>query len=279
MEKDENRFKLSKEDHELIYKLIEKQVFKGKNTSNAPIATVLGGQPGSGKFILINESKSEFEEEDIVIINGDEYRRMHPKCKEILRENEEDFAFYTDADVRIWTARIFDKAINDKYNFIFEGTMRNNRICDTLKRLKENGFYVKVKALSVNGIDSSISTIERYEAQKRIEGHGRMAPTKSHKAAYYGMLDTLKDIENESCFDELKIFNRNKELIYFNNLKEKNIYSKYNLGIYETLIKNRDEIKPSMKNIEERLNKISEIKKSRGEELIKIEDILKNIEE
>lgn len=55
---------------------------------------------GCGKSTLIRKSKTEFENGNVVIINGDEYRRYHPKSEEILGKSEEDYAFYTDADVR-----------------------------------------------------------------------------------------------------------------------------------------------------------------------------------
>lgn len=279
MQKDINKFKLSQEKHDKIYRLLESQIFGGKTGCQSPIAYVLGGQPGAGKSILINSAKEEIDDDNVVIINGDEYRRIHPSSKEILKEYEEDYAFYTDTDVRVWTSDLFEKAIKDKYNLIFEGTMRTNRICDTLKRLKNDGFIVNVKVLSVNGIDSIISTMERYEAQKSLEGHGRITPSESHRLAYYGMLDTLEEIENKKCFDTLEISTRDKEIIYYNDLSKNNVFSKYNLGVRDTLIKSREDLKPSMEEVEMRLNNISKSRKNRGEEPLEINDIIDKINE
>ena len=277
MDKDINKFKLNQETHDSIYKLLENQIFNNKKSCDFPIAVVLGGQPGAGKSVLIDNAKKEFDDNNVVIINGDEFRRMHPNLDEILEYAEEDYAMYTDADVRVWTSNLFEKAINDKYNIIFEGTMRTNRICDTLKKLKDNGFFIELKILAVNGIDSLISTMERYEKQKNAEGYGRITPSDSHRNAYYGMLDTLEDIESQKCFDTLEISTRNGDIVYYNDLKQNKIFSKYDLGIRDTLIKSREELKPSMEEVEKRLNNISKSRENRGEEPLQIDNIIEKI--
>ena len=155
--------------------------------------------------------------------------------------------------------------------------MRTNRICDTLKKLKDNGFFVELKILSVNGIDSAISTMERYEKQKTIEGFGRRTPPDSHRNAYYGMIDTLEEIEKQKSFDTLEIYTRNGNIVYYNNLKQNKIFSKYNLGIRDTLIKSREELKPSKEEIEERLNNISKSRENRGEKTLQINEIIEKI--
>lgn len=278
MEKNKDKFKLSNIEHDIIYKEIEEQVFLGKHPKKYPIAIVLGGQPGSGKSFLIKEAKGEFDDGNVVIINGDEYRRWHPDSKKILNNYEEDYAFYTDADVRTWTSNLFDKAITDKYNFIFEGTMRTQKICETLKTIKQAGFSIKIKALAVNGIDSLISTLERYETQKLAEGHGRVTPAESHREAYYGMIGTLREIEKSGNFDTLEILTRKGDIIYFNDNLHKEIYSKYNLNIEETLIKSREEQTPSIEEIKRRIQAVSQSREKRGEEPINIQDIIEKID-
>lgn len=277
MEKDASKYKLSKEEHEHVYRLLEFQTFEGKFGCDLPVAVVLGGQPGCGKSRLIASSKKEFKDNNVVIINGDEYRTAHPNSNEILFNDEEDFAFYTDFDVRDWTKRLFDKAINDKYNFIFEGTMRTNAICDTIKRIKSKGFEVKIKVLSVNGVESLLCTIERYEEQKNGKGYGRMTPSESHRAAYYGMLNTLEEIEKERCFDTLEILTRKGEIIYSNDINNNIIYSKYDMSLCDTLVKNRKEQKLSMEEVEKRLKAISKSREERGDSPLEIDDIIEKM--
>ena len=88
MDKDINKFKLNQETHDSIYKLLENQIFNNKKSCDFPIAVVLGGQPGAGKSVLIDNAKKEFDDNNVVIINGDEFRRMHPNLDEILEYAE-----------------------------------------------------------------------------------------------------------------------------------------------------------------------------------------------
>ncbi|MBO5477009.1 MAG: zeta toxin family protein [Clostridia bacterium] len=272
---DKDKFKLTNEEHEQIYKYIEEQTFLNKVCSEKPVAIILGGQPGAGKSFLIKEAKKDFLDKDIVVINGDEYRRWHPRSKEILNSDEEKYAFYTDPDVREWTSNLFEKAIKNKYNIIFEGTMRTNRICDTIKRLKEEGFIVKIKVLAVHEIDSRISTIERYESQLNYEGHGRKTPVDSHINAYNGMINTLEDIEAERMFDTLEILTRKGECVYSNDNVLKKVYSKYDSNIQDTLVKSRNEQKPPLVEVKERIEAISKYMLKNGESIIELEKILK----
>ena len=50
-----------------------------------PKAYLLGGQPGAGKSILNNYTK-KINNDNIIIINADEYRKYHPNFKEIEKE-------------------------------------------------------------------------------------------------------------------------------------------------------------------------------------------------
>lgn len=278
MDKDPNKYKLSQEEHEHVYKIIEKDVFEDKVSSEFPIAVIVGGQPGSGKSVLIEKGREEIGKDKSVEINGDEYRKYHPKVREILKNDEVDYAFYTDADVRDWTKILFDKAIDEKYSLVFEGTMRTKTICETLKRLKEQGFQVRIKAFSVNGLESYLSTLRRYEIQKNADGHGRITPAKSHRDAYEGMLDTLEEIEKQGYFDTLEIVTRKEEIVYYNDKKE--VKSKYEgLGIRETLIKSRKEQEPSIEEVKEELEWLIKSKVRRGEAPYDIGEILKILDE
>lgn len=46
-------YKLSKETHELILKLIIQDTFNGIEVEKDPVVCILGGQPGAGKVRLL----------------------------------------------------------------------------------------------------------------------------------------------------------------------------------------------------------------------------------
>lgn len=61
-----------------------------------PRIVILGGQPGAGKTAL-SEMVVQiiFETSLVTVINGDDYRDIHPRLCDIVRENEKLLAYFT----------------------------------------------------------------------------------------------------------------------------------------------------------------------------------------
>ncbi|EOV7830851.1 zeta toxin family protein, partial [Escherichia coli] len=59
-----------------------------------PIGFVLGGQPGAGKSSLIELAKRETKD-NIMIINGDDFRFLHPDFNYIYQNYGDDFVTHT----------------------------------------------------------------------------------------------------------------------------------------------------------------------------------------
>ena len=55
---------------------------------------VLGGQPGAGKAELIKQILVTFGD-NFVVINGDEFRKMHPNFNELKIKYRKDYPKYT----------------------------------------------------------------------------------------------------------------------------------------------------------------------------------------
>ena len=128
----QDKYKLSEYVHNIILEQLKKDVFKNKTPVTNPQIYILGGQPGAGKNILTQRALLSDGDDNFVAINGDEFRTLHPQSKEIFQKYDKDFALMTDADTRLWTSEIFEEAIKNHYNIVFEGTMRTNQICNTI---------------------------------------------------------------------------------------------------------------------------------------------------
>ena len=66
-----------------------------------------------------------------VLITTDEYKPYHPNAIEIARKYPTEYVEIVEQDAGPWTGSIMKKAIDDRHNFIFEGTLKNDRILDT----------------------------------------------------------------------------------------------------------------------------------------------------
>lgn len=213
-----NRFKLSDKEHERIYRILQSEMLSKSEKKEAPKIAILGGQPGAGKTNLIKmAARTLFNGQNVIKINGDEYRRLHPGIDTIIKEDEKKIAELTDPDVRTWTKRLFDTAIENRRNIIFEGTMRTKEpLMSTIENLKKNEYQIHVLALCVSSKISRLGILSRYEKQKESIGYGRWTPPTAHDAAYVNMPFTIEAIEKQSLFDRLTLYNRGGDILYVN---------------------------------------------------------------
>lgn len=214
-------FKLSPAEHDRIFEDIRSDSMVGVRPVDRPRAVVLGGQPGSGKSLALETAKQEFEDFNVLVINGDEYRYRHPQAPEIQQTDEKNFARRTDPDVREWTRKLFEHGIEEKVNILFEGTMRQHEpLSTTLGNLLEHGFHVTAKVVAAHDAVSLTSILLRYETMKEATGFGRWVAPASHAAAYEGMPKTLEHIENNQLAHRVEVLDRQGNLLYENNLRD-----------------------------------------------------------
>ncbi len=86
-----------------------------KITENIPKAYVLGGQPGAGKTSL-QKMFSKQCNDNLIIINGDEFRSMHPNFEEIQKVYGKDSVNYTGAFSSKMTESLIEKIGNAQLN-------------------------------------------------------------------------------------------------------------------------------------------------------------------
>ena len=212
-----NKFKLSLAEHESVFADLNDDTFDGRSPVERPKAVILGGQPGAGKSKLseIMQQNVFGDSSNVVKINGDDYREAHPQIREIGEENDKMLAEYTDPDVRDWTKRLFDKAISERFNIVFEGTLRNPApIMETMQRMAALGYEIHVACMAVNPKISKVSTFLRYETQKRSVGYGRWTNPAAHDVTVENLPSSLNLIEQNSPISSLSLYNRDGDCLY-----------------------------------------------------------------
>ena len=73
-----------KEEHDLIYKRLEKELLLSCSWHQTPRVVIIGGQPGAGKSKQIDVAVQSFLDAGVAVINGDDYRMSHPQKDKIL---------------------------------------------------------------------------------------------------------------------------------------------------------------------------------------------------
>lgn len=223
------KYKLTDDEHNEYYDIIKRIYVDGKMPQENPIAIIVGGQTGAGKSGILGYSSKMFENNNVIIINSDEIKSFHPKSEEIAKLYPQLYTKITDQESNIWTSRLFEELRRNKYNIIFEGTMKNNRIADeSIAELKKIGYTVVVRGIAVCDLESRISILERYEGQVITKGWGRLVIPEHHNQTYDGMPNTIDYIEKSGLYDVLEIYKRGDILsepilVYANHNKENQI--------------------------------------------------------
>lgn len=211
-------WKLDDSQHRRTYGRIERENFGDSQPVDNPQVVITGGQPGSGKSKLLEQSRELFPDGNVVVINGDDLRNFHPQATEILKQDDNKFAERTDPDCREWTKKLFERAIDTKRNIVFESTMREaGPISKTMKRLRAGGYHLTAKVVATHERFSTTGIFRRYEEQKAAKGYGRWSELSSHDAGYEGMPKTVEYIEKHGLVDRLEVFSRSGELLYAND--------------------------------------------------------------
>ena len=203
------KYKLTDQEHEQYYQTIKRIYTGGKIPVDNPIAVIIGGQTGAGKSGIIGYSTKMFMDDNVIIINSDEIKPFHPQSEEIAKLYPQMYTEITDQESNTWTSQLFEELRREKYNIIFEGTMKNNRIADeSITELQNLGYTVVVRGIATCDLESRMSILERYEGQVRTKGWGRLVTTNHHNQTYVGMPNTIDYIENTGKYDVLEIFTR-----------------------------------------------------------------------
>lgn len=276
-----DKYKLSEEEHNKIYKEIEKEVFVNSTPQDEPIAIIVGGQPGCGKGGVIAYTKNQVEANGkcIILITTDEYKPYHPNAIEIARKYPTEYVEIVEQDAGPWTGSIMKKAIDDKHNFIFEGTLKNDRILDRIQELKQNGFNVTVRVLAVPRLESLLTVHERYEKQMEVLTYGRLISIEHHNKAYDGIPAVVDKIE-KSGLCTVEVYLRGDEIgkpVKVYSSKEKNErFSNCKNCIRKNIRKS--EGKETIKTAKTRVNKLREsfVKRNAKESELKQLDELEN---
>lgn len=201
------KYKLPDWRHDEIAEEIVRLMLYDKYPVENPRAIIDIAPPASGKTGLNGYGIEQFVDHNVVIINSDELKPFHPQIDEIARLYPQYYTKVTDQESNTWTSYLFDTALREGYNIIFEGTGRNSRILNTIKD-KMQGYEVIVRGMAVNDLNCLMSIIERYEGQVQTKGWGRLVTLDHFYETYEAMPKTIDEIEKSGLANSVEIFKR-----------------------------------------------------------------------
>lgn len=181
-------------------------------------AYILGGQPGAGKSnYFLENTDTKYS----VILNGDDYRKFHPKYDDIVNNDIQSMPDKTQEFCNTVIEHLIDDLSQEGYNMVIEGTLRNPDVpIKTCTELKSKKYNVNLVVIACDAEIAWKSTLER--AQKMAE-HGeypRFVSIDLYDAIVSNIVTNLEKISSAKCFDSISIINRDGTILYPN---EKNL--------------------------------------------------------
>lgn len=179
-----------------------------------PRAILLGGQSGAGKTTL-QHVFSEMLNEDVIIVNGDEYRKLHPRFSALQSAYGDKAVDYTAQ----WAGRMVEAIVealsSAGYNLVIEGTLRTSEVpLATATLLHERGYDVSLALMAVKPEISLVSCQLRYEQMRLAGTTPRATDPAHHRKIVDQIVRNLAVLENSGMFDQIYLYNRNRECLY-----------------------------------------------------------------
>lgn len=234
------KYKLDEEQFEKMYQQAREMIFGNTKTYDNPTAIIIGGQTGAGKGGIDVFSKREFKENGLesIVIDVDVYRMLHPKAEEIIKKYPTMYTEITGQETGPIAKLLLQEAIQKGYNFIFEGTMKNTEVLETMREMPKK-FTKIVRVIATSPKESLLTAFERNEEQVELIGYGRFTNVEVHDFSCEGVAKTLKIIEESNVPDRIQIFTRGKDIVSPDLVYDSECDTNEFKTAYETLVEYR----------------------------------------
>ena len=213
---------LTDQEHERLFRQRIAPVYLDASSPIAePVAVILGGQPGSGKTLLLHDATRALQSSgSTVVINGDDLRAYHPAYGQLQTNDPLNAARYTDHDSGRWVEKLIAAAQERRVNLVIESTMRRPEVfATTSTQLAVSGYRVEAHVLAVTERLSWQGVHQRFEAMLAQGGSARFSAREAHDAGASGMLVTLFQIERDRLADRVLLATREGAVLYDNRLQ------------------------------------------------------------
>ncbi|MBF0777436.1 type II toxin-antitoxin system toxin PezT [Streptococcus cuniculi] len=205
----------SQADFDLALKRTICSLTRGKTIPSSPQALLLGGQSGAGKTTIHRIKQKEFQG-NIIIIDGDSYRSLHPNYLALQEKYGKDSVDYTKSFAGKMVECLVDELSKQGYHLLIEGMLRTTAVPrKTAQLLKSKGYQVSLALIATKPELSYLSTLIRYEELYAIDpNQARATPKEHHDVIVNHLVDNVRELENDKFFDQIQIYQRDRNCVY-----------------------------------------------------------------
>lgn len=184
------------------------------SNSDTPEGFVLGGQPGARKAYLTEYIKRELK--NSISINGDEFRSWHPYFDKIQSKYGKDSSKITGSFAGKLTEAVLNKALQEKYNIIIEGTFRTAKTpLKTLQDLKDHNYKTNVFIKTCPSEVSWSRCLSRYKiGLNENDGKERFTAKDHHDLVVKSLPENADTVFKSGIVDRFAVFGVTGEMIF-----------------------------------------------------------------
>ncbi|WJZ02134.1 zeta toxin family protein [Corynebacterium freiburgense] len=158
-----------------------------------PSAMFIGGQPGSGKSMLVEHYRRALG--GAVVVDSDILRQLHPAVLEISKVAPLRFDVLSNGPVGAWCNTIIEHARQHRCNVIIENTFANPQaVLHEARTFVDAGYMVGFLCLAVPSSVSRLGIVNRFRQASRAGGSlPRWTTEAAHTAALLGLAATIEE--------------------------------------------------------------------------------------
>jgi len=204
------QFLLTNEEFEEYYKESLRNIIGDKQKSENKRLVIVGGQSGAGKTRLIPIVNTELNNNGVVV-DFDILRSYHPAFEEVSKAYIEKTHIILHPDVEKVKNRIMAYLMENSYDVIYEGSLRNTQgFIDFSQDFLKKGYSIGLYIMAVPELESFGSIFERYAEDLLDNNNPRWVEKIAHDESYIGVLKTVEEFEKQKICSDTKVFTRGK---------------------------------------------------------------------
>ena len=173
------------------------------------ILIIVGGQTGAGKSRLVASAANELND-NAVIVDFDALRALNPSYGEVTQKYPEITHLILYQDTERVKNELLEYLIENGYNVIYEGAMRNTQgFIDFAKKFFKQDYDIRLKIMSVPELESYGSTLTRYCAALITDDIiPRWVEKFAHDESYTGVIRTVEEFQRQGLTDNISVYIR-----------------------------------------------------------------------
>lgn len=208
-----NKDNFEEDEFKEVFKEIYRDLIKNVSITGEKKAFLLGGQPGAGKSGLT--ALLEKNNRDLIVINGDDFRKEHPYYEELEKKYGKESVEHTKGFAGKMTETLINKLSDEGYNLVIEGTLRTAEVpLRTQQLLAKKNYQVEMVVIQVRPEISYLGTLNRYEEMIAKNLQPRTTLKKDHQIVVDNLSNNLSTLYKEKVFFDIRIYNRENKCLY-----------------------------------------------------------------